>query len=86
VPHDNQNGKPFRYAWVFPLCLSLVGLIFGAGGATVVTRCDVARHETAIKELTVRANENEKTLARIDERLARIEQDMREIKGWIKSL
>ncbi len=81
-----ENGKPFRFAWVLPLGLSIGGMVFGAGGATMVTRADVARHEKCIEKLTIQAQENEKTLARIDERLARIEQDMREIKGWIKSL
>jgi len=71
-----SNGKS---RWL-SLAITVASMLFGAGGATMVLRADVNRHEHQIEALKQQTAANDTVLARIDERLKNIEQDIADIK------
>ena len=78
---DRTHADSRQYWWIVPV----VTFIFGVGGAFAVTQRDLSRHEKAIEALTKKTEESQVVAARIDQRLANIEQDIGEIKVMLQS-
>jgi hypothetical protein len=78
----NGNGKKL---WWAGTGLTIMGVVFGAGGATYVTRADVARHDKAIESLTAKAQLAEVGQGRVEERLKSIEASLTEIKHLLRA-
>ncbi|OHB65747.1 MAG: hypothetical protein A2Y76_01590 [Planctomycetes bacterium RBG_13_60_9] len=77
------NGDSRKFWW-FGVALTLMGIIFGAGGSAYLAQDAVARHEQSISTLRDKAVLAEVNQGRIDERLRSIDGKLASIERMLQ--